>query len=158
MKIQVDESLYLTGNYCKIGSLDNSIDMESLPDDEVVYYPAYQILSKQVDKPITVYESVEKEREIEVPVLDEEGNETGEYTEGTETYTEVVPVEKIIQETVYYYQLDESKLEEIMYKIDNPDPVDNETEYEKIQKELAKQNANIEYIALATDIDIWSFN
>lgn len=113
MKVQIDENSYLTGSYCIIGSLDNSIEMENLPDSLPIYYPAYKIVSEQIEKKITVDEDVRKTREIQVPIYDEEGNETGEYNTIPEEYVVIEPVEKITYETVHHYEFDETRKTEI---------------------------------------------
>lgn len=113
MKIQIDSDNYLTGSYCQVGNIDNSVEMKHLPDCDAQYYAAYKLLSKEVGKTITVYEEVIREETIEVPILDNNGNETGETKEEVISYKSMGPVEKIVKETVYYYALDEARKSEI---------------------------------------------
>jgi hypothetical protein len=97
--------------------------MESLPEDQNIYLPAYQILSKVIQVPKKVMVEVDKEREEEVPVLDEDGNETGEYTKVMVPYKDWEEVEQMVPTTQYYYQLDETKKAEIDEAIANPPEV-----------------------------------
>ncbi len=113
MKIQIDQNNYLTGNYAMVGNLDNSIDMPSLPDSDPIFYSAYKILSKVIEEKVIVNESVLKHGEISVPILDDEGNDTGEVKTITGDYYEVEPVEKIIPRIECYYELDDSRKNEI---------------------------------------------
>lgn len=119
MKIQIDSNLYLTGNYCIVGSMDNAVEMDKFPECESIYYSAYQILSKTVDKPVIVYEEIIKELPISIPIFDENG-EVIEYEEDIVESPEIEPKEIIVQETEYYYQLDENKKNQIDYEILNP--------------------------------------
>lgn len=126
MKVQIDNNKYLTGNYCQIGNIDNSIEMESLPKSEPIYYTAYKLLSREEERMTTVMEEVPKQRPITVPILDEDGNETGETEEIMEDYTELEPVEKPVKFTVYYYELDEAKKKEIDDMLENlPSIIEN---------------------------------
>lgn len=137
MKVQIDSNGYLTGGYCNVGDIDNSMNMDNLPDCEVVYYPAYKILSKEVEEIITVMEEVPKQRPITFPILDEEGNDTGETETKTEEYTEIVPVEKVVTKTEYYYELDEAKKAEIDDILKNPIPEENKpTEIDEINQQI----------------------
>ena len=114
MKVQIDSNNYLTGSYSDIGdSSINSIDMDSLPDCEPIYYSSYKIVPKQIEKTIIVIEEVLKQREIAIPVLDENDNETYELETQIEEYIETIPVEKSVTETEYHYELDEDKKAEI---------------------------------------------
>lgn len=113
MKIQIDSNHYLTGAYCYVGNIDNSVEMEQLPECDMQYYTAYKLLSKEVGKTITVYEEVNKEETIEMPILDDNGNETGETKKEIISYKSMEPVEKIVKETVYYYELDKVRKSEI---------------------------------------------
>lgn len=158
MKVQIDSELYLTGSYAITGDLNNSIEMEALPEGSPTFYPAYKILSKQQEKVVVVNESVEKTREIRMPIFDEEtGEETGEYTIINETYYEVEPVEHKVEYTVYYYELDEVKKAKIQHAIDNPDPIEEDdlkTVLSTIKGDLRVQGSNIDYIALLSGIDL----
>lgn len=113
MKIQIDSNNYLTGAYCYVGNIDNSVEMEHLPDCDVQYYAAYKLLSKEIDKVILAYEEINREETIEIPILDDNGNETGETKEEIISYKSMEPVEAIVKETVYYYELDEARKSEI---------------------------------------------
>jgi len=113
MKVQIDENRYLTGSYCTVGGLDNSIEMKSLPECNPIYYMAYKIMYEQLEHKFVVAEEILKEREVNLPVLDEEGNETGETYVDIEYYYEVEPIEKVEYEDRYYYELDEAKKKEI---------------------------------------------
>lgn len=113
MKIQIDSNNYLTGAYCYVGNIDNSVEMEHLPDCDVQYYAAYNLLSKEIDKVILAYEEINREETIEIPILDDNGNETGETKEEIISYKSMEPVEAIVKETVYYYELDEARKSEI---------------------------------------------
>lgn len=155
MKVQIDENKYLTGSYCLVGNIENSIEMDSLPNDNAVYFPAWKILSKQVDKKVIVNEPVEKERIVQQPVLDEEGNETGETIDVVEKYTVIEPVEKIIPETVYYYELDTEKKNAIQEELDKPvEPVTPPLTPDEIQKKFKQNGADIEFIAFMAGIDL----
>lgn len=120
MKIQIDSNSYLTGSSCILGGSDDSIEMDSLPDDKEVYYPAYQLLSREVMKLITVNEPVLKQKDVDVPILDEDGNDTGETETKSVEYYEDNFVEKEIVEIEYYYQLDENKKQQIFNGINSP--------------------------------------
>ncbi|WP_313069744.1 hypothetical protein [Lacrimispora sp.] len=118
MKVQIDSNNYLTGNYCLVGDLDNSIPMEILPEGEQIYYTAYKIVSEEIENKIIVNEEVKRQREVKFPVFDEEGNETGEFNTEIVDYVEIEPVERITYETKYHYELDETKKKEIDDLID----------------------------------------
>lgn len=120
MKVQIDQNNYLTGNYAMVGDLANSIEMSALPNDDMVFYPAYKILSRIIEEKVIVNEPVLKQREVEIPVLDEEGNPTGETTTTIEEYYEIEPVEKIIERTEYYYELDTVKKTAIQDALSQP--------------------------------------
>lgn len=120
MKVQIDNNNYLTGNYAMVGSLENSIEMPNLPDGDMVFYPAYKILSRIIEEKVIVNETVLKQREVQVPVLDEEGNPTGETKTIIEEYYEIEPVEKIIEHTEYYYELDSVKKQAIIDELAQP--------------------------------------
>lgn len=123
MKIQIDSNNYLTGAYCYVGNIDNSVEMEQLPECDIQYYTAYKLLSKEIDKVILAYEEINREETIKIPILDNNGNETGETKEEIISYKSMEPVEKIIKETVYYYELDEAKkfeIDKIIQSSSNP--------------------------------------
>ncbi len=113
MKVQIDSNNYLTGNYCLVGDLDNSIPMENLPEGEQIYYTAYKIVSEEIENKITVSEEVNKQRVIKTPILDESGVETGEFNTEIVDYVEIEPVERITYETKYHYELDDTRKMEI---------------------------------------------
>lgn len=113
MKVQIDSNNYLTGNYCLVGDLDNSIPMENLPEGEQIYYTAYKIVSEVIENKITVNEEVKKQREIKIPILDESEIETGEFNTEMVDYIDIEPVDKITYETKYHYELDDTKKMEI---------------------------------------------
>lgn len=131
MKIEVDQYGYLTGDLSGVGGLNdyvnNYVEMISLPDCNQAYFPAYRILSREIEKTINAYEEIIREETITVPVLDENGNDTGETEAQVNEYTEIVPVEKIIIEVEYYYELDEVKKSEIDNAIKNIPPEYAET-------------------------------
>lgn len=121
IKVQIDSNKYLTGLWSITGGdLVSSIEMASLPSDNKLYYTAYQILTTDVSKTITVNEPILKQREEEVPVLDEDGNPTEEVTTEIIEYYEDNFVEKEVIETVYYYHLDEDKKQQIINDMQNP--------------------------------------
>lgn len=113
MKVQIDSNKYLTGNYCTVGDLDNSIVMDILPDCEQIYHTAYKIVSEEIENKIIVYEEVTKQKEVQSPIFNEEGNDTGKYNTEIVDYTEIEPVDKITYVTDYHYELDDSKKKEI---------------------------------------------
>lgn len=113
MKIQIDSNNYLTGAYCYVGNIDNSVEMEQLPECDIQYYTAYKLLSKEIDKVILAYEEINWEETIKIPILDDNGNETGETKKEIISYKSMEPVEKIVKETVYYYELDKARKSEI---------------------------------------------
>lgn len=159
MKVQIDENKYLTGNYCLVGNIDNSIQMASLPDDDFIYFKAYKLLSRLEDKKVTVNEPVVKQRPVEHPILDADGNETGETETVMEDYIVIEPVEKIIQETVYFYELDINKKEKIQEELKNFDPdksiYDTKLlDYDEVQNQFKQHGADIEYIALLLDVEL----
>jgi hypothetical protein len=120
MKVQIDENRYLTGSYCIVGGLDNSIEMKALPDCEMAYITAYKLIHKIEEKKRMIEVEVPYEVEIQTPILDEEGNETGEYEEITVTEYKKEEQEVIDKFDVYFYELDEKRLEEIKKEIANP--------------------------------------
>lgn len=113
MKVQIDNNNYLTGNYCIVGDLDNSVVMDNLPEGEQIYYAAYKIVSEEIENKITVNEEVKKQREIKIPIFDESGIETGEFNTEIVDYIDLEPVEKITYETKNHYELDITKQKEI---------------------------------------------
>lgn len=113
MKVQIDSNNYLTGNYCIVGDLDNSMVMDNLPEGEQIYYTAYKIISEEIENKITVNEEVKKQREIKIPIFDDLGIETGEFNTEIVDYIDLEPVEKITYETKYHYELDDTKKMEI---------------------------------------------
>lgn len=127
MKVQIDSNNYLTGNYCKVGSIDNAIEMDSLPDDQPIYYTAYKLLSREIQKTITVMEEVTKYRDVVVPILDDLGNDTGETETKQEPYTVMEPVQKSVPVTEYYYELDTAKkaqIDEVLNNLPTEKPID----------------------------------
>lgn len=133
MKIQIDSNDYLTGGFCIIGNLDNSIEMDAFPEDEALYYPAYQLLSKEIIKTITVNEPILKQREETFPIFDGDGNDTGETITEIVEYYEDNFIEKEVVEIEYYYQLDEYKKQQIINEIQNP-PAPEPSIMEKIEQ------------------------
>ncbi|WP_342759417.1 hypothetical protein [Kineothrix sedimenti] len=119
MKIQIDSNNYITG-WSIVGISNGSVDMDYLPEDEVIYYPAYQLLSKEIIKTITVNEPILKQREETFPIFDGGGIDTGETITEIVEYYEDNFIEKEVVEIEYYYQLDEHKKQQILYEIQNP--------------------------------------
>lgn len=118
MKVQIDEKRYLTGSYCTVGGLDNSIEMDSLPNCEPIYYGAYKIIHESIPYMVESEREVKRERSVEIPILDEEGNETGEVGIEVEVYYEMEPYEIRMFRDEYHYELDEKMLSEIKKKIE----------------------------------------
>lgn len=144
MKVQIDSNNYLTGNYAMVGDLENSIEMSNLPNDDMVFYTAYKILSRIIEEKVIVDELVLKHREVQVPVYNEERNPTGETTTQIEDYYEMEPVEKIIEHTEYYYELDTVKKQAIQDEISQPPKPQPPTLPEVVQQVNNIQMALIE--------------
>ncbi len=142
MKIQIDSNKYLTGNYCKVGSIDNAIEMDSLPDSDPIYYTAYKLLSREIQKTITVMEEVTKYREVVVPILDGEGNDTGETETKQEPYVVMEPVEKSIPVTEYYYELDTAKKTKIDEDLNNL-PVEKPIDIKELSNQVTDMQLSI---------------
>lgn len=149
MKVQINSNNYLTSNYAMVGNLENSIEMSNLPNDDIVFYPAYKILSRIIEEKIIVDELVLKHREVQVPVYDEEGNPTGETTTQIEDYYETEPVEKIIEHTEYYYELDTVKKQKIQDELNQP-PKPNLPTLEEVAQQV--NNVQVALLDLYTSI------
>lgn len=135
MKVQVDSNSYLTGAYCKVGNLDGAIEIPSLPEDKEVFYPAYAVVSEEVEKIIPSQKLVMKTREIEVPVFDEFGNDSGKTKIVEEDYEEYEDASTTVTVTEYHYLLDTAKKQAIQNEIDSPTPVEpGETMEDKVSR------------------------
>ena len=75
-KVQLDDNGYFTGNYAVVGDVENSVNAESLPQDERKYFTAYKGIpkEKQVEE-IYIDGEEEKTRLVDIVVYEWELDE-----------------------------------------------------------------------------------
>ena len=75
-KVLLDENNYFTGNYAVVGDVENSVNAESLPNDDRKYFTAYKGIrtEKQIEETY-IYGEEEKTRFVGIVVYEWELDE-----------------------------------------------------------------------------------